>query len=312
MKVALAQHDEVITLHFDLEAIFRAEQHPITHFSSTNRRSKRDHLGPNQTLGHLSCRRDQDAAGCASLAVIAANFDEEPVTQHLDRELVGFGRHHRKGTVHRVQHASSAHGPITRSSVELVTDDGVRLGADLTLVAASRGGAVLCHPHPLYGGDRHHPLMVALADQLAGVGWSSLRADFRRDRADVVSEVPDVVAATARLRSATQQPAVCVVGYSFGALVALAAEPLIQPERLVLIAPPLATHDTLTTANCPTAVVVGRHDQFCNPEQLAATPVGQTSEVVIIDGADHFLHGHIAHVVAAVIAALGATDRNAE
>ncbi len=299
-------------MHFDLEAIFRTEQHPVTDFGGTNRRSERNNLSPNQTLGHLSGRRDQNAASRTSLAIVAANFDEEPIAQHLDRELVGFGRHHWKGTVHRVQHASSAHGSTTRSSVELLTADGVRLTAELSLATPSRGGAVLCHPHPLYGGDRHHPLLVALADRLSTVGWSSLRADFRRDRADVVSEVPDVVAATDRLRSAMQQSSVCLVGYSFGALVALAAEPLLQPERLVLIAPPLAMHTTLTSPRCPTSVVVGRHDQFCNPDQLAATPLGQTSDVVVVEGADHFLHGHIAHVVAAVVAALGAGDRNDE
>ena len=312
MKVAFAQHDEVITLHFDLEAIFWAEQHPIANFGRANRRTERDNLRPNETLGHLRRRRNQNATGCASLAIVAANFDEEPVAQHLDRELVGFGRHRPKGTVHHVQHASPAHGPITRSSVELVTDDGVQLEADLTLVTPSHGGAVLCHPHPLYGGDRQHPLLVTIADQLAAVGWSSLRADFRRDRADIVSEIPDVVAATSQLRSATQQSSICVVGYSFGALVALAAEPLLRPQRLVLIAPPLATHTTSTAANCPTTVIVGRHDQFCNPDQLATTPVGEASNVVVIDGADHFLHGHIAHVVAAVISALGAGERNEE
>ena len=39
--------------------------------------------------------------------------------------------------------------------------------------------AVLCHPHPLYGGDMYNNAVQAARQAFAGLGWSTLRFNFR-------------------------------------------------------------------------------------------------------------------------------------
>ncbi|MGZ3405418.1 MAG: hypothetical protein ACXVAN_03175, partial [Polyangia bacterium] len=39
--------------------------------------------------------------------------------------------------------------------------------------------AVVCHPHPAFGGRMDNPLVVALADACAAAGFSTVRFNFR-------------------------------------------------------------------------------------------------------------------------------------
>ena len=44
-------------------------------------------------------------------------------------------------------------------------------------------GAVLCHPHPLYGGDMHNNVVSALAHAFQQENIATLRFNFRGGRA---------------------------------------------------------------------------------------------------------------------------------
>jgi len=62
------------------------------------------------------------------------------------------------------------------------TDDGVAIEALANLPDAVGRVAVLCHPHPLYGGTMHNAIMVVVAKRLlergqGQVGW--LRLNYR-------------------------------------------------------------------------------------------------------------------------------------
>lgn len=195
-----------------------------------------------------------------------------------------------------------------RFTRELATSDGWKLKADLLLVDEPVGAAVLCHPHPLHGGTREHPLMTASAERLVEVAHDSIRFDFRRDRADVISEVPDLIAASDLIRSTSGVASLTLIGYSFGALVTLAAAPRVAPHKLILVAPPLAAATALPAPAVPTTVIVGRHDQYCNPDELAQTEFGYSSTVVVIEGTDHFLHGHIDQVTSTMLSAVSSLE----
>ena len=110
--------------------------------------------------------------------------------------------------------------------IEVDVRDGTRLEALLALPESPKAGLVLCHPHPLYGGDMHNPVVVRAGEVAQGLGLATLRFNFRgvgastgvhdegKGEQDDVLAALDVVAA--RLPAGRQ---VGLAGYSFGSWV---------------------------------------------------------------------------------------------
>src|SRR5207244_7576920 len=90
----------------------------------------------------------------------------------------------------------------------LQTSDGVTLEARISGPTSPMGGVVICHPHPLYGGDMNNPVVTLAAEEAAAAGLCALRFNFRgvgrssgsHDNGD--AEQRDVEAAVAHLRAA--------------------------------------------------------------------------------------------------------------
>src|SRR5262245_36753545 len=94
----------------------------------------------------------------------------------------------------------------------------------MALPASPRGGLVVCHPHPLYGGDMDNPVVIRCVEVAQGLGLATLRFNFRGvgastgPRDGTGAEHADVRAALAAL--ATHLGAgrtIALAGYSFGA-----------------------------------------------------------------------------------------------
>ncbi|MGH7355452.1 MAG: alpha/beta hydrolase [Candidatus Rokuibacteriota bacterium] len=184
---------------------------------------------------------------------------------------------------------------------------GLTLEAALALPADATNGAVLCHPHPLYGGDMHNPVVVRTAEVCAEAGLATLRFNFRGVGAssgvwdEGRGEQDDVRAALARLGGLLVAPArVALVGYSFGAAMAAAAAATgAVLAGLALLAPPLALRGLPgfpppTALDGPLLLLAGSDDEYCPRERLeglGATLPG--AEVRMIAGANHFFFGRL-------------------
>jgi alpha/beta superfamily hydrolase len=191
--------------------------------------------------------------------------------------------------------------------VEVDVRDGTRLEARLALPDSAPGsprtGLVISHPHPLYGGDMHNPVVVRIAEVAQALGLATLRFNFRGVGAsggvhgEGVAEQDDVVAALEML--AGRLPAdghVGLAGYSFGAWVSarVAAAKLALPA-LALVAPPLGLYDLdfLERVPAQTLLVAGNRDPFCPVEAIERVGKRLGHRVEIIEGAQHFFLGQL-------------------
>src|SRR6185295_8845408 len=115
----------------------------------------------------------------------------------------------------------------TETTVTIAAGD-VRLEGRLAVPAGATRGAVVCHPHPQYGGTMDNNVVVAVTDALRAAGLATLRFNFRGVGSSEgrhgggAAEVGDAHAALAHLRAAGIED-VALVGYSFGAAVAARA-----------------------------------------------------------------------------------------
>jgi alpha/beta superfamily hydrolase len=205
--------------------------------------------------------------------------------------------------------ATIEHGTVTFVSIEtvtLTTIDGVPIAADIATAAVDRpirGGVVLAHPHPLYGGDRFNPVIDALFRAFPEHGFHAVRFDFRGagdsggDHHDGDSERLDVAAAVDFLAPFNDD--IWSIGYSFGSIVAMnVVEPRVS--GWIAVAPPLADGSPVLAGHDPRPklLLVPEHDQFC-PTSSARERSREWPNTTIVEvaGTDHFLQGRLSSVV---------------
>ncbi|HXW83830.1 MAG TPA: alpha/beta fold hydrolase [Candidatus Binataceae bacterium] len=182
---------------------------------------------------------------------------------------------------------------------------------------STRPGAVVCHPHPMYGGSMHNNVVEAILDSLWQRGFATLRFNFRGvgdsegEYDGGEGEGDDAAAAITFLKSQAGVSAegLVLAGYSFGAMVALrrgleAAE----VARVIAVALPIGmARLEPTTTSKPVLMVSGDSDSYSPVDGLKKLRerLGSESKVQIIAGADHFFGGYEAQLSRMIAAALG-------
>ena len=170
------------------------------------------------------------------------------------------------------------------------------------LAEQSSGKAVLItHPHPLYGGDMDNPVVVAIARAYAGMGYTTLRFNFRgvgRSRGmhgGGEGEQEDVAAALRFLSERGKTP-IDLAGYSFGAwVIARGWHRYEAARRLILVSPPVQFMDFSFFGPAPKLelVVAGRHDEIGPADIITGMRPrwNPEADLKIIEGTDHFFWG---------------------
>jgi alpha/beta superfamily hydrolase len=183
--------------------------------------------------------------------------------------------------------------------------------------AGPHRAAVVCHPHPLYGGSMYNNVVDAVLDALHTRGFATLRFNFRGvghsegEFDNGRGEVDDAVAA---LRFLTAQKGVSdtgaiLAGYSFGAMTAVrAAASATEVTAIVTIALPIGMIDpaTLGTIAKPIVLIAGDQDSYCPANHLEALAerLDGLARLRLIPGADHFFAGREREISVALVAEL--------
>lgn len=171
--------------------------------------------------------------------------------------------------------------------------------------------ALVCHPHPLFGGTMHNKVVYQAAKSLDELGLPVLRFNFRgagmsagkHDRGD--GEQGDVRAALDFLAEEYPGTPLLLAGFSFGCWVGLrvgCGDPRVA--ELIGIGAPVNASDFSYLSECekPKLFVQGSEDQFGSIDKLEVlvASLPGTNRVRAVQGGDHFFAGKLDQVGLAI------------
>ena len=191
-----------------------------------------------------------------------------------------------------------------------------RIEAILWSIAQENNGgpppiaAVVCHPHPLFGGTMHNKVVYQTAKTIHRFGVPVVRFNFRGvglsegSHDNGQGEVDDVVTALNFLADEYPGVPILVAGFSFGSWVGLRAGCAdSRVAELIGLGLPVAdlkarSFSYLEGCEKPKLLVTGEFDQFGPPQVLRAMvnqfPIHILEQTqVTITGGDHFFTGHL-------------------
>ena len=165
---------------------------------------------------------------------------------------------------------------------------------------APRGVAVLCHPHPQFGGTMDNKVVHTLARAFLQLGYRSVRFNFRGVGASAGSfddgrgEIDDALAVIAAQRQAGLPLA--LGGFSFGGFVAACAADRLRDtapvERLALVGPS-TQHQVVPNVAADTVVIHGEADDVVPLIATLDWARPQVLPVIVLPGVGHFFHGQL-------------------
>lgn len=168
---------------------------------------------------------------------------------------------------------------------------------------ASRGTAVIAHPHPLFAGTMDNKVVQTLARAFVQSGWTAVRFNFRGVGAtegtydEGRGELDDMLAV---IRTEAGTGPLAIAGFSFGAFVAsravVALEDSRPGEKIVLVGVAASRFEVAPLpqrALEATLVVHGELDDTVLLASVMDWARPQSLPVTVVPGASHFFHGQL-------------------
>ncbi|HET9532482.1 MAG TPA: alpha/beta fold hydrolase [Blastocatellia bacterium] len=179
--------------------------------------------------------------------------------------------------------------------------------------------AIVCHPHPLFGGTMHNKVVYRIAKAFQKAGFAVLRFNFRgagqsqgeHDRGR--GEQDDLRAAIKFVEERYPEAEIWLAGFSFGSAVMLRAA--CEDERiraLIGVGVPVSKYDFDRVQTCaqPKLFVQGELDEFGTPADLErfVAALGEPKRLKIIEGTGHFFEDKLDELERAVAEFVEATS----
>lgn len=177
--------------------------------------------------------------------------------------------------------------------------------------AATRGVALVAHPHPLYGGSLDNKVAQTLARTMVELGYVSLRPNFRGVGASEGAhdhgggEADDLVMLAGYLAERFGAQPLVLCGFSFGAFVQTRVAQRVTPKRMVLVglaAGAVGGERKYATETVPadSIVIHGEHDETVPLANVLDWARPQDLPVTVAPGCDHFFHRKL-HIIRAIV-----------
>jgi alpha/beta superfamily hydrolase len=164
--------------------------------------------------------------------------------------------------------------------------------------------AVLCHPHPQHQGTMMNKVVHTLSRSMNDLGIPAVRFNFRGVGtsegvyAGGYGETDDVLAVIEWVRKRYDVADFCLLGFSFGAMVASRAALAVRPAQLVTVAPAVSSLAELlgdAQPECPWLIIQGEADEVASCDELLewANKLSPGPEVIVLPDVSHFFHGNL-------------------
>jgi alpha/beta superfamily hydrolase len=162
---------------------------------------------------------------------------------------------------------------------------------------------VVCHPHPLYGGNMSSNVVFGICQALALKNITALRFNFRGvgqsqgEFGEGIAEQEDVRAALDFVLSTPNidHERIGLAGYSFGGGVAAAVAVLDERVKMLALVSPAFMYggEELKGYKKPKFIIIGEDDNMVAPDELeeAVEAMPKPKRFELIPGADHFWAG---------------------
>jgi hypothetical protein len=171
--------------------------------------------------------------------------------------------------------------------------------------------AVVCHPHPLFGGTMHNKVVYNAAKTMDALGIPVLRFNFREaglsagEHDNGRGEQGDVQAALDFLAAQFPDIPLLLAGFSFGSVVGLRVGCRdARVSELIGIGIPVNGSDFSFLRDCPKPklFVHGSNDKFGARKKVeeVVAPLPGENRLVVVEDADHFFAGHLDEFNAAI------------
>jgi alpha/beta superfamily hydrolase len=181
--------------------------------------------------------------------------------------------------------------------------------------------AVICHPHPVYGGTMTNKVVHVLAKTFNERGVPAVRFNFRGVGASVgaydegAGETQDALAAIDWSLQRFPGAALWLAGFSFGGAIAVRAAMARDTQRLITVAP--AVHrfavDGAALPRCPWLLVQGDQDELVDAGEIQrwVATLAHPPQLALLPGVDHFFHGRLNELRSVVLEWLESTKADA-
>lgn len=176
------------------------------------------------------------------------------------------------------------------------------------------GAALICHPHPLFGGSMDNKVVTTLERVFVEFGLPTLRFNFRGvgrsegGHDDGRGEGDDLAVLAQWMRAVLPGSALWLAGFSFGSYVAARMAKPLAVAQLVSIAPPVEKWNfaELPDPGCPWLVIQGDDDDVADPDATARWVATRANPPALVrmPGTSHFFHGKLVELRGILVEAL--------
>ena len=182
--------------------------------------------------------------------------------------------------------------------------------------------AILCHPHPLYGGTMHNKVIYSIAMALNHIGYATVRFNFRgvgRSSGSFnhgIGEQRDVEAVIDHFHQLYPESYMVVGGFSFGAKVGLLVASRDERVAAVIgtgITVDVADFSFLNDYDKPKLIVQGTQDQYGEVSSVQEwfSNLPEPKKLVFVDVAVHLFDGKLSELKNAIIHEFPTLTQNA-